>query len=280
MSDALFLADLTGASPGSHIAVTGDEGRHAAVVKRIQMGESVLVSDGSGRAVRGPVVEVGKQGIVVEVAELLETPSGRYRWVGVQALAKGDRSDLAVETMTELGVDEVLAWQASRSIVRWTAEKCRKGLAKWESTAREATKQSRRFRIPEVGFVSTKELVARIERASLALVLHESASQHIAEVGLPSASSANSVSEPAELPEVLFIVGPEGGISPDELDFFTRAGARPVLISDGVLRTSTAGVVALAQLQLMASTGSVDGSPTGSARRPPPSPEPDEGGAR
>ena len=164
MSDALFLAAFGDASPGSRVTVTGDEGRHAAVVKRIELGESVLLSDGHGRAVRGPVVEVSKQGIVVEVAEVRSAAPQRHRWVGVQALAKGDRSDLAVETMTELGIDEVLAWQASRSIVRWTAEKSAKGLAKWAATAREATKQSRRFRIPEVGFVTTKQLVARIQQ--------------------------------------------------------------------------------------------------------------------
>ncbi|GAB2496633.1 16S rRNA (uracil(1498)-N(3))-methyltransferase [Luteococcus sediminum] len=252
MSDALFLAPLvTGhgaeATAGDRIAVTGDEGRHAAVVKRIELGESVLLADGHGRAVRGPVVEVSRQGIVVEVAETLATPERSHRWVAVQALAKGDRSDLAVETMTELGVDEVLAWQASRSIVRWSAEKQAKGLAKWGSTAREATKQSRRYRIPEVGYATTKQLVQRIEAASLALVLHESATAHIGEVQLP----AGSTDSPAE---VLFIVGPEGGISPAELAAFREAGAVPVLVSDGVLRTSTAGVVGLAQLQLLAST--------------------------
>ena len=157
MSDALFLATLEGAGVGARVAVTGDEGRHAAVVKRIQLGESVLLADGHGSAVRGPVVEVSKQGIVVEVAEVLKQATSSFRWVGVQALAKGDRSDLAVETMTELGIDEVLAWQASRSIVRWSAEKSTKGLAKWAATAREATKQSRRFRVPQVGFVTTEE---------------------------------------------------------------------------------------------------------------------------
>ena len=243
MTDALFLAELDGAAPGGRVAVTGDEGRHAAVVKRITPGESVLLADGRGKAVRGPVVEVDKRGIVVEVAECLTSPERPHRWVGVQALAKGDRSDLAVETMTELGVDEVVAWQASRSIVRWSGDKATKGLAKWQATAREASKQSRRFRVPQLATASTRQLCERIAEADLALVLHEAAATELAGVELP------------EHGEVLFVVGPEGGISPEELDAFHTAGARPVLVSDAVLRTSTAGVVALAQLQLMARLG-------------------------
>lgn len=240
MSDPLFLAPFGDVTVGDRVSVTGDEARHAVAVRRIAAGERVLIADGEGRAVRGVVVSAAKAELVVEVAEVLTAPERAHRLVAVQALAKGDRSELAVETMTELGVDEIVAWQASRSIVRWTGERGAKSLAKWQATAREATKQSRRFRVPTVTAASTVDVAARLAEADLALVLHESATGSIADVDLPDRGT------------IAVVVGPEGGISPDELAAFEAAGAVAVVISDGVLRTSTAGAVALGQLDAFA----------------------------
>ena len=239
MSDALFLARFDQVRIGGIVEVTGDEARHAVVVKRTRPGESVLLADGAGRAVRGRVVAAERNRLALEVTEILASPPRAHRFVVAQALAKGDRSELAVEIMTELGVDEILAWQASRSIVRWQGERGAKSLGRWAATAREATKQSRRFRIPEVSAAGTSRVVERIGAAELALVLHESAEKTLSRVNLPEAG------------EILLIVGPEGGISPDELERFQQAGAVPVRISDGVLRTSTAGAIAIGQLTVL-----------------------------
>lgn len=239
MSDALFLARFDQVRIGGIVEVTGDEARHAVVVKRTRPGESVLLADGAGRAVRGRVVAAEKNRLALEVTEILASPPRAHRFVVAQALAKGDRSELAVEIMTELGVDEILAWQASRSIVRWQGERGAKSLGRWAATAREATKQSRRFRIPEVSAADTSRVAERIGAAELALVLHESAEKTLSRVNLPEAG------------EILLIVGPEGGISPDELERFQQAGAVPVRISDGVLRTSTAGAIAIGQLTVL-----------------------------
>jgi len=241
MTDALFFAGNVDVPIGGVVHLDGPEGRHAATVRRIRVGETVLLADMFGSAIRGATQCVGPDFIDVRVDEQLRESSRAHRWVAVQALAKNGRDEQAVEAMTELGVDEVVAWQASRSVVEWRgAEKQAKSLAKWASTAREAAKQSRRFSVPGIDLVTTVKLCGRISSAAQAFVLHESATEFLdAQTMVPSG-------------EVMFVVGPEGGISPEELATFEAAGAKPVLVADHVLRTSTAGVVALAQLQAMA----------------------------
>lgn len=240
MSLPLFLAELAGVVVGGTATVTGDEARHAVAVKRIRVGEQVMLSDGAGRTAIGEVLATAKQELVVRVDEVRDATEPALEFVAVQALAKGDRSELAVEVLTEVGVRHILAWQAARSIVRWQGDRAAKSLAKWQSTAREAMKQSRRSFLPQVTAASTKDVVALLAEVDLALVLHEDATEHIADVDLPAQG------------RIAVVVGPEGGIAPEELESFRRAGARAVLVSDGVLRTSTAGAVAVGQLEALA----------------------------
>lgn len=241
MTDPLFLTELDEAiAVGSRVTLNGDEAHHAVTVRRIGIGESVLLSNGRGLGARGTVCGVGPQELNVEIGQVLRDDELGLTWGVVQALAKGDRSDLAVQMATELGAHRILAWQASRSIVRWQGQRGARGVEKWQATAREAAKQSRRLRVPEVSAASTAQVCSAIEEADLALVLHEDALTHIAAVELPAAGRG------------LIIIGPEGGISAEELERFVTAGARPVAISDAVLRTSTAAAVALGQLDVLA----------------------------
>ncbi len=240
MTEELFLADLDSPAVGDTVAVTGDEGRHAAIVRRIRKGEIVLVSDGIGNAIKGPVLTADVNGLTVEVTEVLRDPARPLRFTVVQALAKGDRTELALEMLTELGVDEIVPWQASRSVVKWAPDRVERALARWRNIVREATKQSRRFRVPRVSPpLTTPELALRVAEPALTLVLHEGADAWPSVADLPAEG------------EVMVIIGPEGGLTPEELDLFAEAGGRPTLIADAVLRTSTAGVVALAQLQAL-----------------------------
>lgn len=238
MSDPLFLTSALGRPEvGSLVTLDGDDGRHAVVVRRIRAGESVLVGDGRGFGVRGVVRSVGKQDLSLEVLEQVTMPEPKRVVVAVQALAKGDRAELAVEMLTEVGVTVIIPWSASRSVVRWTGERGEKSLARWRSTAREAAKQSRRLYVPAVAEPMSSEQVAlRMAEVDVALVLHEDAQTRLSALALPAAAV------------FMMVIGPEGGITPDELATFTAAGARSVSISDGVLRTSTAGAVAAGML--------------------------------
>jgi 16S rRNA (uracil1498-N3)-methyltransferase len=238
VSDPLFLLDeLADPLPalGATVELGGPEGRHASVVRRIRPGESMLI--GRGRRVRGEVLAASKAGLLVRVIEQLIARVPVVRYIAVQALAKAARDELAVEMLTELGVHEIVPWQAQRSVVRWSGDHSRNGLARWRSTVREAAKQSRRLRVPVVREPArTVELTRLVGEVDLALLLHEGAAHSLRNVELPQRGT------------IMIVIGPEGGIAPAELDALVATGARPVLVSDGVLRTSTAGVVALAGL--------------------------------
>ena len=240
MTLPLFLVDparLAGVQVGSSVLLDGSEGRHAATVRRIGPGESVLLSDGQGTRVTASVASAGKAELDLLVTALEEDPEPAVRFVLVQALAKADRDDQAIESATELGVDEVVPWQASRSVVVWRGERGAKALRKWENVVSAAAKQSRRSRVPLVAQpVGRRELVDRIRSSALALVLHEDATAPLAGHGMPAAG------------DVLVVVGPEGGITPDELAAFEAAGAQAVRLGSSVLRSSSAGPAALAVL--------------------------------
>jgi len=225
------------ATVGSALVLDGPEGRHATQVLRIGVGERVTLTDGVGHRVDAVVQSVGTGSLRLQLEAITLEPQPDSRFVMVQALAKGDRDEQAIEAATELGVDEVVPWQAARSIVIWREERAVRSLAKWQSVVVAAAKQSRRCRVPVVsGLAGRADVIQRIGGAALALVLHEEAEQALADVVLPQSG------------DVLLIVGPEGGITPEELSAFVDAGAVSVRLGPHVLRSSSAGPAALAVL--------------------------------
>lgn len=231
MSLALFLVPSLPA--GDQVRLDGPEGRHAADVARLRPGERLLLSDGAGTLATCAVLSADRGALELAVLDRRVEAPPTPRLVVAQALPKGDRAELAVQAMTEVGVDEIIPWQASRSVVRWQGDRGAKALDKWRATAREAAKQSRRSYLPVVSEpLPTSGLTPRLTGA---LVLHEEATVPLATADLPGT-------------EIVLVVGPEGGISPEELDTFTAAGATPVRLGPTVLRTSTAGVAALSVL--------------------------------
>lgn len=227
---------LDGLGPGSSVTITGDEAHHAAAVRRLAPGDEVIVGDGAGAAVAGVAESVDRTAVVVTVAARRDEPAPAPRLVLVQALAKGGRDEAAIEAATELGVDEVVPWQADRSIVRWKGAKADKAHQKWVNVVTAAAKQSRRARTPVVGaLASTRDLAARAAgTGTTCLVLHEDAGTSLAGMDLPGTG------------DVLLVVGPEGGIGADELDALVASGARTVRLGWHVLRSSTAGPAAIA----------------------------------
>lgn len=229
-----LVPSLAGVDAGSTVVVEGAEAHHAVAVRRLAVGEAVLLTDGAGHVATCEVSATGKARLEVRVLSVSAEPAPVPEVAVVQALPKGDRGELAVELLTEVGVARIVPWAASRSVAVWRGDRAARSLAKWQAIAREAAKQARRAWFPEVSpLASTQDVVALLADAPLALVLHEEAADPL----------------PAELPDrVVLVVGPEGGLSPDELAAFSEAGARPVRLGAEVLRTSTAGVAAVAAL--------------------------------
>ncbi|MFD7387132.1 16S rRNA (uracil(1498)-N(3))-methyltransferase [Streptomyces sp. NPDC059852] len=240
MTAPVFVVDSLEHAGGPYV-LDGPEGRHAVSVKRLRAGEEVVLTDGLGHWAEGVVAAAeGKDRLVVDLGAVAEEPEPRPRITVVQALPKGDRGELAVETMTETGVDRIVPWAAARCITQWKGERGAKALGKWRATAREAGKQSRRVRFPEVTeAATTKQVAALLAGAAFAAVLHEDRdydSEPLATAELPAEG------------DLMLVVGPEGGVSPEELAVFEEAGARAYRLGRSVLRTSTAGTAATALL--------------------------------
>ena len=238
MSLPVFLSgSVAHASPGATVVLDGDEGRHAATVKRIRVGEEIVLTDGAGASATCTVTGAGKASLTVRVDQVAYADRAAPHVTVVQAIPKGDRGELAVEMLTEVGADVIVPWGASRSVAVWRGERAAKSLARWRSTAREAAKQSRRAWFPEVpDMVRTPDVVALLRDAALSVVLHETGTDPLAAVEVPAEG------------DVVVVVGPEGGISDDELTAFAEVGGRPLRLGSSVLRTSTAGVAAAAVL--------------------------------
>jgi 16S rRNA (uracil1498-N3)-methyltransferase len=241
MSSLFLRSDLASVphAVGDGVALGGPEARHAVTVNRLRVGETISIGDGAGLVVRGPIVtvEAAALEIRVESTSLDEAPVPEV-WLA-QALAKGDRDELAVQAATELGASGVIPWAAERSISKWTGAKVAKGMERWGAIVREAAKQSIRSRVPEVEQHMTTKQLARLAADATVLVLDPTAEVRLSRIELPSDARI-----------VVLVVGPEGGIAPHELDLFEREGAIRVRLGDEILRTSTAGPSALSVLNV------------------------------
>jgi 16S rRNA (uracil1498-N3)-methyltransferase len=231
---AVFLAEQPG-RVGDTIVVDGAEGHHGAAVRRLAVGEHVQLVDGRGTRSAASVLSVARDAFSVQVLQVQHEPAPQPRLVVVQALLKGDAAERAVGMLTEVGADEIVPWAASRCVVRWEGPRAERGLRRWRAAAREAAKQSRRAWLPDVTAPLDLAGLVSAVRAGPAFVLHEAAAQPL----------AGAVADlPVDAAQLLVVVGPEGGITDDEVDALAAAGARTVRLGPTVLRGATAGTVA------------------------------------
>ncbi|MCX6434389.1 MAG: 16S rRNA (uracil(1498)-N(3))-methyltransferase [Actinobacteria bacterium] len=242
-------ADLATATVGSIVRVGGPEGRHAITVRRLTAGESVALVDGTGRRASGVVSHVvDRQAFDVDVTAFETETAPQPRLVVVQALPKGERGELAVELLTEVGVDVIVPWAAANCVTQWRPDRSERAHRRWADAALAAAKQSRRARFPAVEpLASTADVVARISSASQALVLHESATAPIGAVRVVPAG------------DLVLVIGPEGGLTPVEIAAFADAGATTVRLGPSVLRTSSAGMAAASVVLASSGRWSVEG---------------------
>ena len=227
--------ELAAAVVGEHVSVMGADARHAVSVSRLATGDHISVGNGMGLVVSGAVVSADPAEFVVEVETVEQTPAASPAIWLAQALAKGDRDEYAVQQATELGVDGVIPWAAQRSIVKWEGNKVAKGHQRWSTIVREATKQSLRPWIPEVGDLASTSVLCSLAGEARMIVLD------------PTADQPLSALEP-DARDIVLVVGPEGGISDAELSRLAAAGASAWRLGGPVLRTSTAGPAAIAVL--------------------------------
>ena len=233
MVEPLFKGNVAGAVAGAEIALTGSEGKHAVAVRRMRVGEGIQLTDGLGKRVRGNVSAVEQNSLMIQVTDVIDEAEPSAKLTLIQALAKGDRDELAVQAATELGAWQIIPWQAERSISRWDGPKISKGVDRWQVIVAEAAKQSLRVFEPKVQMpVSTKQICELVKDFDLVLVLDPT-------------SAAGLGSQDFAAQNIAIVVGPEGGISDHELQLLADAGARLVNLGAPILRTSTAGVAAI-----------------------------------
>lgn len=239
MSSLYLREDLGETSVGGLVELTGPEAKHAVTVNRSRVGDEIRVGNGRGLVATGQIESVEPGAVGIRISAVSDEPEATPRLVLVQALAKGDRDELAIQAATELGVSAIIPWAASRSVSRWEGQKKEKGRTRWETIVREASKQSIRSFVPPVHPIATTADLERLAATTRVVLLDPTASERLS--GLEARADER---------DVLLVVGPEGGISDGELTLLTNAGAERARLGDTVLRTSSAGPAALAVLNV------------------------------
>jgi len=227
-----FVDNLSG---GNSQLLDKDEAHHAIKVLRVKIGEEIMISDGSGNWASGPIEELDKKTLLIKVSNQGEKKMHKPELVIVQAITKSDRNKEMLELITVAGVDRIIPWQSDRSISKWQSDSA----DKWELTIKESCKQARRVVMPKLSkSVNSRQLGEELSSSPFSLIFHESASTNFSDVKIPS-----------DIQSIHLIIGPEGGITDEELLMFKCVSSNIVRLGDPVLRSAHAGFAALAAVQ-------------------------------
>jgi len=227
-----FVDNLSG---GSSQLLDKDEAHHAIKVLRVKIGEEIMISDGSGNWVSGPIEELGKKTLLIKVSNQGQKKLNKPELVIVQAITKSDRNKEMLELITVAGVDRIIPWQSDRSISKWQSDSA----DKWELTIKESCKQARRVVMPKLSkSINSKQLAKELISVPFSIIFHEAASTNFSEVNIPS-----------DISNIYLIIGPEGGITDEELIMFKGTTSNIVRLGEPVLRSAHAGFAALAAVQ-------------------------------
>jgi 16S rRNA (uracil1498-N3)-methyltransferase len=230
---SVFIVDSI--PENGRLSILGDEAHHAASVVRISSGDEIQVTDGQGNYARVKVITAGKKSIECEVIVKATEPPPATKLTVLQALTKSDRARETVELLTESGADEIIPWSAQRSIGQWKDD----AGEKWSLWAREATKQSRRSWIPTVAsHHRTSEAIELAQSFPCVLVFHEGSTEKL-----------SSFLREKSFERILLIIGPEGGLTDEEVQALISAGGIVVGLGKPVFRSAHAGAAALAAVQ-------------------------------
>ena len=229
----LFFSDQI--STGQRQVLENDEAHHAIKVLRLNTGEVIKISDGVGNWVSGPIVEIAKKELFISITERGEIQAAKPELVLVQAITKSDRNKEMLELAVEAGVDRIIPWQSERSISKWQSD----SEQKWQVGIKQSCKQARQVKLPQLMQVmSTTEVIKSISEGGFGIVFHEEASTKFSDLTIPNSQSS-----------VYLVIGPEGGISEQELLSFQNIGSKVVRLGDTVLRSAHAGFAALSAVQ-------------------------------
>ena len=232
---SLFFVDQI--SSGSTQELSGDEGHHAVKVMRLQIGEQIKIADNLGNWVSGAITEVGKKSLKINVSERGNAEHLKPELILVQAVTKSDRTKEMLELLTVAGADQIIPWQAQRCISKWKSD----STDKWLTTIKESAKQARRVKLPVLSdAVTTNQLVKLFQAEDQIIVLHESAQLNLSQFNFVEYTK-----------RILIVIGPEGGISEEEIAQLTSAKAVVVRMGENVLRSAHAGFAALSGIQTL-----------------------------